>query len=89
MAVYEVALFYPGLSYDEYRGFLASVAAGPKPGLQGFRQHGTGVVLTFVVETELGIEFAVRFATQRAAGLWPNFSPGSTTLHVLPVSPGP
>lgn len=83
MAVYEVAMHFPDMPFDEHRRFLASVAAGHGPMLQGFRQHGTGVVLTFVIETDVGIEFAMKAATQRAAGLWPNHRPVSTTVQVI------
>ena len=79
MAAYEVTLTYPDLDYDEHRRFLGSVAASRPSGLDGFRRHGSGVALTFVVETELGPEFARRLALQRAAGLWPNFLPATST----------
>lgn len=82
MAVYEVSLYYPEEPYDQHHRFLASVAVGPHPAIQGFRQRGPGVVLTFVVDTDHGIEFATKVAIQRAAGLWPNARAASTTVHV-------
>jgi hypothetical protein len=89
VAVYEVSLYFPDLPYEEHRRYLASLAAGPRPGLEGFRQHGVGVVLTFVIETDHGIEFAVKDATQRATGLWPNFRPMSTNVQILPAESAP
>lgn len=73
---------------EEQRSFLASVTAGPGSTLQGFRQHGSGIVLTFVVETNAGIEFAVKAATQRATGLWANAHPAVTTVNIA-VAGGP
>lgn len=69
-------------AFDQHHTFLASLMGGPASTLQGFRQHGPGVVLTFVVDTTHGIEVATKIAIQRTAGLWPNARPVSTTVHV-------
>lgn len=76
-------MLFSAVSYEENRRFLASVAKAPSSTLHGFRQHGSGVELTFVVSSDLGLDFALQVATQRATGLWPNFRPASTTVHVM------
>lgn len=84
MAVYEVTMLFPGVPYEDHRRFLASVAAAGSSPLQGFRQAGDGVALTFVVVTGAGIEFALKDATQRAGSLWANIYPAVTTVRILP-----
>ncbi len=83
MPAYEVTLIYPDRSYDEHRRFLGSVAGSPPSGLDGFRRFGSGVALTFVMNTDLGEEHAARVALQHAVGMWPNFLPVTTTVQVV------
>ncbi len=53
VAVYEVTFVYPRHSYEAHRRFLASLAFSTNPnGIDGFRRHGSGVALTFVVHEE-------------------------------------
>lgn len=87
MTVYEVRMFFPEMALDDHRRFLASVTAGQGAALQGFRQHGNGVVLKFVVETDAGIDFAVKAAIQRATGLWPIARPSVTTVRIIHAPP--
>ncbi len=82
VAVYEVSFFFPDEPYDQHHRFLASVTSGSASTLQGFRQRGSGVVLTIVIDTDHGIAFATKTAIQRAAGLWPNAKAASTTVQV-------
>jgi hypothetical protein len=79
VGVFEVTLRYDG-SYDEHRSFLASLARAPNAPIDGFRRRREGFDVVVVVETNLGAEFALRVATQQAAGALPNLSPGSTVL---------
>lgn len=83
VVTYEVTMGFPNVPYEPNRRFLASVAAAVLSPLQGFRQVGNGVALTFVVTTEAGIEFAVKDAIQRSTGLWPNFRPTTTSVRIL------
>lgn len=76
-------MLYPDRPYEESRRFLASVAAATCSPLQGFRQVGDGVALTFVITTFAGIDFAVTAAVQRAAGLWAGAVPATTTVRIL------
>lgn len=77
-------MLYPDRSYEEHRRFLGSVAASPPSGLDGFRRHGSGIALTFFVESDLGPDFARQLAVQRAAGLWPNYRPAETAVRTSP-----
>jgi hypothetical protein len=83
VGIYEVTLVYPDLDYDEHRRFLGSVAASRPSGLDGFRRHGPGIALTFVIRGNVDASLARKMALQRATGLWPNFRPGSANLEVL------
>jgi hypothetical protein len=83
---YEVTLTYPDRSYDEHRRFLGSVAGSPPSGLDGFRRYGSGVALTYLIQTDLGEDHAAKVALQHAVGMWPNWLPTTTT--VVAVSDG-
>jgi hypothetical protein len=89
VAVYEVTMVFPDVSYEANRRFLASVVAATRSPLQGFRQVGEGVALTFVITTGAGIDFAMRVATQRAAGLWPNARSATMTVRIGSPSASP
>jgi hypothetical protein len=54
VAIFEVTMVFVDKRYEDHRRFLASVAADQSSPLQGFRQVGAGVALTFVVTTESG-----------------------------------
>jgi hypothetical protein len=81
VAVYEVTFTYPTVPYEENGHFPASVIAARSSPLQGFRRRGDGVALTFVVTTDCGIESALAVATQRAAGMSPDFGPRQDDGH--------
>lgn len=83
MAAFEVTLVYPDLDYDEHRRFLGSVAGSRPSGLDGFRRHGSGIALTFVIAGNFDAALARKMAYQRAAGLWPNFRPNGERLEAL------
>jgi hypothetical protein len=82
MATFEITMLYPERSFGEHRGFLASVVGSPAGRLDGFRRHGDGLALTYVVEAR-DRQTALQQAHQQAAGMWPNFRPQAVEVTTI------
>jgi hypothetical protein len=82
MATFEITMLYPERSFVDHRRFLASVVGAPAGRLDGFRRHGDGVALTYVVDAR-DRQAALLQAHQQAAGMWPNFRPETVEVSAV------
>ena len=45
--------------------------------------------MTFIIRIDFGPELALTMARQHAGGIWPNYTPATTTIQTVPEPPRP